>query len=382
MESRQDPKLKPSPLLSGARPEHECSQRVGSLFALPALIREVGVDPASMLAAVGLAPDALDSPDNVVSYPALGRLLGEVAHAADCPHFGLLAGRLFHLAHVGVVGELVRNAPTVRTALKGFMLHQHLNSGGGLVFLVERGAFVDFGYAIYHPGLTPLRPIYDCVLAYCLNTMRELCGPGFVPTQALLPYSRPANHRHYANLFGVHPTYDAEICALRFPARWLDRRVDGADPERRRVALQAAEHAAPADLRQRVYRALRLLLLHGRNSGDDVAEVLAMHRRTLNRRLHEMGTTFQQVLDDVRFEAARQLLCESSLPLDDIAAALGYAGVSPFMRTFKRWTGTTPDKWRRMALAQASHPAPERSYRHHGSAPVHDASDRPLVTLG
>jgi len=334
--------------------EDACQQRVGSSVVLPALIRELGVDPGAMLASVGLDAHALDAPDNRVSYPALGRLYGVVAEQANCPHFGLLAGRLFSLSHLGVVGEIVRHSATVREALRAFTLHQHMNSGGGLVFLLERGPMVDFGYAIYHPGLTPVRPVLDCVLVYCLNTMRELCGPGFLPTQVLIPCSRPADDRHHRNLFKVPIAYDAEICALRFPARWMDRRIEGADPERRRQALRAAEHVGRDGLQQRVFRALRLLLLHGKTSGDDLADVLAMHRRTLNRRLSAIGLTFQEVLDDVRFEVARQLLSESALTLDDIAATLGYAGVSPFMRTFKRWTGTTPDKWRRDAIGRES----------------------------
>ena len=72
-----------------------------------------------------------------------------------------------------------------------------------------------------------------------------------------------------------------------------------------------------------------------------------MHRRTLNRRLKAEGTTFQHVLDEVRFEIARDLLSNSNVHLDDIAATLGYAAVTPFMRTFRRWSGTTPGQWRR-----------------------------------
>jgi AraC-like DNA-binding protein len=71
------------------------------------------------------------------------------------------------------------------------------------------------------------------------------------------------------------------------------------------------------------------------------------------------------VLDRTRFDLACQLLGESDISLDDLAAALGYAGVSPFMRTFRRWSGTTPARWRREAraaarasLATAAFPAP------------------------
>jgi AraC-like DNA-binding protein len=104
---------------------------------------------------------------------------------------------------------------------------------------------------------------------------------------------------------------------------------------------------------QQVYRGLRRLMLENRHSGDDLAQLLAMHRRTLNRRLKAEGITFQRVLDEVRFEIARDLLANSNVHLDDVAATLGYAAVTPFMRTFRRWSGTTPGQWRRSVLAEA-----------------------------
>ncbi len=193
--------------------------------------------------------------------------------------------------------------------------------------------------------------------------MRELCGPGWAPTEVFLPHVKGRDPHLYRSVFKVLPRFDSEFCAMRFPAYWLERRVDGADPERRRAALLRAHEASQPRFLHQVYRALRTLLLNGKSSGDDLAQLLAMHRRTLNRRLRECGTTFQEVLDEVRFEVARQLLSYSELPLDDIGASLGYAGVSTFMRSFRRWTGSTPGQWRRHAererLASASQ-APDR----------------------
>ena len=102
-----------------------------------------------------------------------------------------------------------------------------------------------------------------------------------------------------------------------------------------------------SDLLSDVYRAVRRLLIDHRHGGDEIAEALSMHRRTLNRRLQAQGTSFQHVLDGVRFQVARELLA-SDIALDDIAATLGYSTVTPFMRTFRRWSGTTPGRWRGM----------------------------------
>jgi AraC-like DNA-binding protein len=101
-----------------------------------------------------------------------------------------------------------------------------------------------------------------------------------------------------------------------------------------------------AGLVSRIRRALRVLLLSGRSSGEDVARLLSMHRRTLSRHLRAQGLTFQQVLDETRFETACQLLDTTRVPLTEIAALLGYAESSVFSRAFRRWSGTSPSSRR------------------------------------
>jgi AraC-like DNA-binding protein len=72
-----------------------------------------------------------------------------------------------------------------------------------------------------------------------------------------------------------------------------------------------------------------------------------MHHRTLNRRLKAEGTTFQELLDEVRFEAACQLLDTARIPITEIAVSLGYAETSASSRAFRRWSGATPVERRR-----------------------------------
>ena len=74
-----------------------------------------------------------------------------------------------------------------------------------------------------------------------------------------------------------------------------------------------------------------------------------MHRRTLNRQLNAVGTTFREVLDEIRFEIARQLLEDSAMEIIHIASFLGYSNASAFTRAFRRWSSTTPANWRGMA---------------------------------
>lgn len=333
----------------------EWGQRVGAFTRLPALIRQLGTEPVTMLARAGITCEAIADPENRVPYQALVTLLCEAAQKTACPHIGLLLGRTWHLGDVGMVGEAVRHSPSVGRALQTLIIHHRANSDGGLLFLTDRGSSVDLGYAIYHPAVVGANPLYDVVLAAAMNFMRELCGRGWVPSDVFLPYAKPDDIAHHRSLFKVLPHFSAGFCALRFPVQQLSMPVVGADLRRGRAAMQSLLTPKNSDLLSDVYRAVRRLLIEHRHGGDEIAEALSMHRRTLNRRLQAQGTSFQHVLDDVRFQVARELLA-SDIALDDIAAMLGYSTVTPFMRTFRRWSGTTPGRWRGMVRGESSAP--------------------------
>jgi AraC-like DNA-binding protein len=83
--------------------------------------------------------------------------------------------------------------------------------------------------------------------------------------------------------------------------------------------------------------------------------MLGMHKRTLNRRLVEQGTTIAAILSEVRFQLARQLLSNTALPFVEIATALNYADASTFSRAFRGWAGTSPSAWRERREGSRSH---------------------------
>lgn len=101
-----------------------------------------------------------------------------------------------------------------------------------------------------------------------------------------------------------------------------------------------------ASLTNGVRRLLRKRLLREPCSAEGIAELLAMHRRTLSRHLSGEGTGFREIANEVRFELARRLLADAEFSLAQIASALGYSEPSAFTRAFRRWSGQTPTAWR------------------------------------
>lgn len=77
------------------------------------------------------------------------------------------------------------------------------------------------------------------------------------------------------------------------------------------------------------------------------AHRLGISARSLQRRLAEMGTTYAELVAEVRLDTACHLLAESDENIADIAARLGFAGASSFSRNFARLMKIQPNVYRR-----------------------------------
>lgn len=329
-----------------ARSDIEWTQRVGGLALMPALLTGLGVDPRDALVRAGPSADALGDPSSRIPYAAFGRLLAVSAGAAECPHFGLLVGQVWTLEHLGLVGQLMKHSPTVGDALRTLAVYHRLNSEGGTVYLVEDADVATLGYAVHQPWVDGIEHIYDAVLACACNQIRELLGPHWNPLRVVCGRATPRDDRPYRDVFRTRLQFDGNHSTMHLPKHLLTQPIPGANRTIRHQLEQQVAAATDTDLLVRLHRALRLLLLSGSGSGDHVAQQLWMHRRTLHRRLTAHGTTFQQVLDDVRWDLARQLLGNPNISLTEVALTTGYADASTFVRAFRRWSGTTPIKWR------------------------------------
>jgi len=329
--------------------------RLGPLLGIPDVLRDLGADPAEVLGSAGIDAELLADPENLIEFAAVGRFLRLCVERTRCPHFGLLAGQKSGLPALGLIGFLAQHSPSVGAALRALVRHFPLHDRGAQVTLTVEGNLATVGYLIQEPGVEATDQIYDGCMAITLNVLRALCGAGWRPAEVLLPHRRPSDPGPFLRLFQAPVRFDAEQAALVFPATWLERPVPAADPGLHRVLeeqVQALEAQSPGDLINHVQNLLRAALPAGQHSLERVAELMSMHRRTLSRRLQSRGTTFQTLVEEVRFGVARQFLQDTDLPLSQVAATLGYSDVTAFTRAFRRWSGTSPGQWRRTRPAR------------------------------
>jgi AraC-like DNA-binding protein len=354
-ENRSSPRLR-QPRESRLLTFGQSYQRVGGLVVIPGLLREMSVDPTAVLMRAGLETSALDHVENRIPYVSMGGLFHECALATGCPHFGLVAAQRVSLSHLGIPGGLMRYSPTLAAGLQKLIAHQHLDNQGMAIFLLEDKGLASLGCGVFQKGAEFVDQIYDAFLAIVCNVMRELWGPRWAPEEVRFSRTKPADVAAYRRFFLAPCRFDREWTAIFFPTALLNKPMPEANPERLRILELQALAIGKGELLARLRRTLRVLLLGGRSSAQEVSALLLLHRRTLNRRLQDQGTNFQQVLNEIRFETACQLLDKTRLPLTDIAASLGYSESSAFTRAFKRWSGGTPSGRRRASAGGACPP--------------------------
>lgn len=323
--------------------------RVAPLMAIPAILREHGVEPGEVLAEFDIAPAIFDDPENTLPFATVGRLLGRCRERMDCAHLGLLMGQRSGVSALGAVGYLMQSSPDVRTALRALVEFLHLHDRGASVSLAVEGDFAELGYAILQRGVPNSELILDGAMVIALNIMRGMCGQDWRPTEVLLAHSRPDDPAPFRAAFGMIPSFDAQRSVLVFPSRWLDHPLPSADPLLHKLMqgrIQELRRQGDESLPGQVRRLLRQAIPGGDPSFENVARRIGIGERTLNRRLREEDTSFAMLREEIRYEVACQLLKETRMPANQVALALGYTDASSFTRAFRRWSGKGPARWR------------------------------------
>jgi len=326
--------------------------RIGLARHLPEVLRELGVDVRDALEAAAVREDIFDDPENRIAYPQYARLLLTCERLSGCEHVGLLVGQRARLADFGLAGQVTLCGASVGEGLQRFVGNFNLQSSASTVSVDSSGGYTRFVYAITEPTMGDSRQLQLGAVAIVFNILQELCGNGWRPTVVTIASRGPSELRPCQRFFRAPLRFDSDESALVFEEHWLDRPLPTVDPLlRRRVETEARARQASirADFAGSVRRLLRQRLQLGGFSMDQLAGLLGMHRRTLDRHLKRSGVAYGELLESVKREVAQQLLLDTELQVQSIAESLGYSSAANFATAFRRWTGRTPREYRRRA---------------------------------
>jgi len=345
------------------RPQMTASNRL--LWPAVEVLRLIGADVPRALASVGLNEDIAYAPDTRVRLDqlhALWRLAversGDPALGVKTAAFSAPAGTvswpmpLSLLEHLGLSCGSLEEA----TALQSRFLRL-LRDG------MRTQVDIEGDQIMVRLELPPEEPpaLVELSIAVAVNLARRVSHRNVPLREVWFTHKAPPDLKPYTKMFQAPVRFSAPFNAL-FAAVADFRRplVTGSEPFRRRITQQAEKmlSALPSMefFEDRVCAQIEAELPNGNTNASAVAEKLGVSARTLHRRLHQEGTSYQDLLDRVRFRLAVRHL-GSGRTVAEVAQLVGFAQASTFHRAFKSWTGETPAE-----------------YQEHHGAPAADAS--------
>jgi AraC-like DNA-binding protein len=316
------------------------------LVALADALSRRGIDFDALLHEVGLDPKLLEQPTARAPAERMNRLWERAAELTGDPCIGLEVARYARPSMFNALGIGVLHSRTLLDALRRIARYFAVISTNGALELVETPTTARLIARPSDAGMTGTPYARDGLSVAVLELLRLLAGPSLHPTRVTLRHPDHEQRHRYEATYGCPVDFGADESAMHFDTETAERLVAVADPEIAEQADRLAERyldRLQPDLASAKVRTLLLELMPaGQVSQERIARTLHQSASTLQRRLRQEGTSYQQLLDETRRWMADAYLKDGRYSLAEIAFLLGFADQSNFTRAFKRWTGETP----------------------------------------
>ncbi len=302
----------------------------------------------ALLAGSGITEVDLSRPDiRITTFQEMQVCANAVALRRE---IGLPLGRRMHVSSYGILGYALLTSATFGDALRLALEYPALLGTLFELQLIEDGERIWFSASDYRDD-EDLR-VFNAEL--CMASLKVICedllGKSLPLLGARFAHDAPDYQASYRESFACDLHFNAEDNAFAFDKRWIDQPLNLADPVthrdmRERCRRQNIEFTG----RQAWLGRIRYLLsdqLDQTPSLSVLAQKMNCSERTLRRHLQATGSSYQQLLDEIRFERAKQLLQDDQLPIHRIAEELGFSETASFRHAFIRWSGVAPSQFR------------------------------------
>ena len=348
---------------AAALPSGEACIRGLALIGFQSLVEQSGGNAVALLDEAGISPSALTEVDRMISFRSIATLLELAAQRLDRPSLGLewtlrTPDEFPNLGPLIMVGSLVSTyGEWIKAARDYWRFHTN-------AFTIELRPDEQTGLVAgrYHADsfAMPCRQLTEHIMGNVCALSRVVVGrPDENPTLVRFQHARPGDTSLHEAVFRCGVLFDQDHTEFVFDQKFLSCRT--------RSGLQFLRPLVSAYVRHRIARttvydasasmtvalAIPSIIGTGKCGLEFIAAALGVEPKTLQRRLAAEGTTFSEVLEQVRSNLARRLLIESNIPVERIAGLLDYSSTPPFTLAFKRWTGTTPLAFRKSSRERA-----------------------------
>ena len=330
--------------------------RASSLGPIANFVAQQGGSIDRVFQTVDLPIEILNQPNLLIPLPDQFRILKSAARELGDECFGVSLGQHVRIRELSDFGRWVADAATLSEAIA--------RSNGGLNIYLQTattlqleimGTTARWSIEFLDKGREGRFQNELLGISYLIEAVRNFLGRNWTPDQIKSTASTTKQASRLEQIYNC-PVRPAEpVSAIEFPVSLLQDCAAFQSECHQTACHDGTAHQPqttsfiPSETRQyeTIQAVTRIASLTAYPKIDQVAARLGMTRRTLQRRLKENQTTFKKMVEDLLHQRARELLQSPHYPIIEIAYDLGYQDPGHFSRAFKRWSGHSPNHYRR-----------------------------------
>jgi len=336
---------------SNVDPQSVCGTTLATwVKALRRCLDAYGCNTNALLEQAGVSPRALDAPYARCSLASTHKLWRLAVEATGDPGIGLRVASHITQTTFHALSYSLSASTTLKEAFERVVRYCHVVSDAVEYAFEQRGHEYHFTIQVKSVSEKPCYEAVDALVAAHLRMCRSLLSHDYCPLRVELQRPQPQDVSCYQRILRAPIVFGAAQNRILFDRESMERQLDGgcADLAQHNDAIlhQLLARIERDNVRARVRAVLEERLQFGEPSQEEVAELLAMSSRTLQRKLGDSGTTYMEILDATRRELALAYLSRPRQSVGEVTFLLGFSANSSFTRAFRRWTGLSPSDWR------------------------------------
>ena len=323
------------------------------------MLLAVGMDPGPIFEQAGIDAASVREPHHRFDSDQLSRLWQVIAETSGDPAIALGSFDRPRPVGLDMLAYTMMTAPDMSGALQRMVRYIRIISDATTFSLDADGTTGHWLRLTIEGGLIPVpRQRYEFILITLLNICRWIAGKTLNPLCVEFANKEPGNTAPYAKAFASPLRFGVPVHGMLFSAADLAAPLPASNARLAELHERFADDFLLQMDSSKITTKVRKIFVHALPDGEPprcvVAAALCISERTLQRRLKEEGTTFQQLGDDIRRDLARQFLAEDQTTLGQIAFMLGFADQSAFSRACQRWFTLSPRQLRQKLTVHAA----------------------------
>jgi AraC-like DNA-binding protein len=337
---------------------HEFTGLARFPLAILELAEDEGLDRNELLLVSNLSEADLHDPDARLPVRVVWSLWEELIRRVPDPSLGVRFGSSGSARDLGLVGYTMLHSRSLGRAMDRLIRYVHILMD---VLELRWGARGDRSEIILEnePEARVLQRPVDSRLAAIVTLARQLTSKPVTPIEVRFCYPEPSDVSAHRQHFRAPLVFGQGESLVAFHGRDLDLPVATSDETLGGYLDRLAEELLEAEkpkstLVDKVQRAIWSKLGGGQPTVSRMASLLGVSARTLQRRLREEGTSFAEILENLRRGMSVRLLNNRELAVYEVAYLLGYSEPSTFFRAFRRWHGIPPNEFRKLTNKSAA----------------------------